>query len=129
MWRTRTKLLRGVVVFLIGCAILGFFMGVKGALPRGGAVAVDPGPPPAPTEGVIIEAAPMEEAIATPPATEDEPEAAEPEAKEKPKEPEKKAPEPKAEPAPPPAPREEPPPADPVGDLLDPPAPPEAVIY
>ena len=126
--------MRGVVVFLVGCAVLGFIMGVKGALPRGGVTSVASGPPAAPTSGVVIEAAPLEEAIVTPPAEEekaDEEEKAEPE---KAKEPEKKAepveaPKAKTEPEPPPpAPKEEAPSDDPVGDLIAPP-PPEAVIY
>jgi hypothetical protein len=128
MWASRTKLLRGVVAFLIGCALLGFIMGLKGALPRGGTEPIDSGPPAAPTDGVIIEAAPIEEEVIAPadkdgddePAKEAE-KAAEPE----------KAPEPKtAAPPPPPAPKEEPPPSDPVGELLEaPPPPPDAVIY
>ncbi len=119
--------MRWVVLFLMGCALLGFFMGLKGALPRGEPGSIDSGPPAAPTDGVVIEAAPLEEAIVTPPA-EDEEKAEAPKPEEKAEEP--KAPEPKVLAPPPPAPKEEPPPADPVGDLLEAPAPPpDAVIY
>lgn len=128
MWASRTKLLRGVVAFLIGCAVLGFIMGLKGALPRGGAQPIDSGPPAAPSDGVIIEAAPIEEDIVIPPEK-DEKDKAGPKEAEKTAEPEKTAPEPKTV-TPPPVPKEEPPPSDPVGELLEaPPPPPEAVIY
>ncbi len=125
----RTKLLRGVLIFLAGCAVLGFVMGLRGALPAGDIGYGDEASPV--SSGVVVEASPVQDI--PPPTVQEQPQAKE-EAAEEPAEPEAPAaepePEPKPEPkpapkpAPPPkpAPKEEPPPADPVGDLIQGPA-------
>jgi len=118
MTSDRTKLLRGVLVFLAACAVLGFVMGLRGAMPAGD---IDYGDA-ATTEAsqVVVEAAPVEDI--PPPVAEEEPKARE-EAEEEPEPEPEPQPEPEPEPKPkaaptPPAPKEEPPPADPVGDLI-----------
>lgn len=122
MLSDRTKVVRGVLAFLAGCALLGLFMGFRGAMPGN----VDPefgaNAPLATTSGVIVEAAPVgDEALVATPATND---AATNEVEE-----EDEAPEPAAAPTPAPAapatpaPKEEAPPADPVGELIEAPAP------
>ena len=125
MLSDRTKVVRGVVAFLAGCALLGLFMGLRGALPGN----VDPDyasdAPLSTPSGVVVEAAPVTDNpvvvtndVATNDVEENE-EAAEEEVR--------PAPEPAPEPqpvVPTPAPKEEAPPADPVGDLIQQPAPP-----
>ncbi|HEX5775236.1 MAG TPA: hypothetical protein VFX95_01015 [Caulobacteraceae bacterium] len=109
------------MTFLVGCAVLGLFMGLRGALPGN----VDPdyasdAPLSAPS-GVVVEAAPVTDnapVVTNDTATndvEEEEEAAEEEVR--------PAPEPEPEPDVPatPAPKEEPP-ADPVGDLIETPS-------
>jgi len=117
MLSDRTKLVRGVLGFLAGCAVLGFILGLKGAMP--GRVDPETGPPAAAAQsGVTIEAAMQENTAPLPEEKKEE---------EKPAEEEKAEPTPAPQPeAPrteiPAAPKEEAPPADPVGDLLAPPA-------
>ena len=116
----RSKIVRGVLAFLAGCAVLGLALGLKGSFPRN----VDPdeqGPMANTPSGVVIEDATAQQD--TPPVAlvenKAEPETSTEEVK--PTAPPAEAP----KPAPPPvaAPKEEPPPADPVGDLIQQPAP------
>ena len=119
MLSDRTKVVRGVMAFLIGCAVLGLFMGLRGALPGN----VDPeyeSSPVSTPSGVVVEAAPVTDSA--PVVTND---TATNDVEEKDEEAEEEAapaPEPEPEPAATPAPREEAPPADPVGDLIETPA-------
>ena len=60
MLTDRTKVVRGVLAFLAGCALLGLFMGLRGALPGN----VDPeyeSSPVSTPSGVVVEAAPVTE--------------------------------------------------------------------
>jgi hypothetical protein len=116
MLSDRTKLVRGVLGFLAGCAVLGFILGLKGAMPGRVDPVTEPRPLAATQSGVVIEATAQEN---TAPLPEEEKEEA----------PEEEKAEPAPAPAPespkveiPAAPKEEAPPADPVGDLLAPPA-------
>ena len=128
MLTDRTKVVRGVLAFLAGCALLGLFMGLRGALPGN----VDPeyeSSPVSTPSGVVVEAAPVTDSpalVATNDTAtndvEEKDEAAEEEAS------------PEPEPAPDipatPAPKEEAPPADPVGELIEQPAqPPLGDLY
>jgi hypothetical protein len=130
MLSDRTKVVRGVLAFLGFCAVLGFFMGIRGAMPGN----VDPDYDSAPLStpsGVVVEATPVgENALVTPndmALNEEAKEEAEEEEKEATPEPAPPtlAPEPSA------APKEEAPPADPVGELIAPPAapPPPGDLY
>lgn len=133
MLSDRTKVVRGVMVFLAGCALLGLFMGLRGAMPGN----VDPefgsDAPVSTTSGVVVEAAPVADnaLVATNTETND---VATNEVEEE-EDAETPAPAPTPQPAAPvtPAPKEEAPPADPVGDLIDPatpaPAPPIGDLY
>jgi outer membrane biosynthesis protein TonB len=120
MTSNRTKLLRGVLVFLVGCAVLGFVMGLRGAMPAGDIDYEDAATTQA--SNVVVEAAPMEDALPPQSAAEEEPAAREEPEEEAAPEPQAEPepapkPEPKPKPAPQPAPKEEPRP-DPVGDLI-----------
>ena len=120
MLSDRTKVVRGVMAFLIGCAVLGLFMGLRGALPGN----VDPDyasdAPLSTPSGVVVEAAPVADnaLVATNDTATNDVEEKEEEAEEE----AAPAPEPEPEPAATPAPKEEAPPADPVGDLIETPA-------
>ena len=121
MLTDRTKVVRGVLAFLAGCALLGLFMGLRGALPGN----VDPeyeSSPVSTPSGVVVEAAPVTEnaLVATNEVATNEVEEEEEEAEEE----ERPAPAPEPEAPATPAPKEEAPPADPVGDLIQQPAPP-----
>jgi hypothetical protein len=135
MLSNRTKVVRGVMVFLAGCAVLGFITGLRGAMPPAEAD-YDSGAPLSTASGVVVEASPMSDAPPPAPveedaeqAEEDEAAAEEPAREEEP-EPEPTPPPPRPAPAPAPKaePREEPPSSDPVGDLLTAP-PPLADLY
>ena len=122
MLTDRTKVVRGVLAFLAGCALLGLFMGLRGALPGN----VDPeyeSSPVSTPSGVVVEAAPVtENALAATNEVEEEEEEAEEE--------ERPAPAPEPEALATPAPKEEAPPADPVGELIEQPAqPPLGDLY
>lgn len=127
MMGDRTKLLRGVLAFLAGCAVLGFAMGLRGAIPAAESD-YDADAPLSTTSGVVVDAAPVVDtappAVEQPPAEE---EATDEEAPAEEKKAEAPTPPPPAatRPAPPPVPepKEEPPPADPVGDIIAPPPP------
>ena len=123
MLNDRTKVVRGVLAFLAACSLLGLFMGVRGAMPGN----VDPEfgstAPLSTASGVVVEAAPVgDEALVATPTNE----VAANEVEEE----EDEAPEPAPAPTPAaaapatPAPKEEAPPADPVGELIEQPAPP-----
>ena len=123
MLSDRTKVVRGVMAFLVGCAVLGLFMGLRGALPGN----VDPDyasdAPLSTPSGVVVEAAPVADAppvvtneVATNDIEEEEEEAVEEEVR--------PAPEPEPEAPAVPTLQEEAPPADPVGELIEQPAPP-----
>ena len=121
MLTDRTKVVRGVLAFLAGCALLGLFMGLRGALPGN----VDPeyeSSPVSTPSGVVVEAAPVTDTapVVTNDNATNDVEAEEEEAEEEVR------PAPQPEPVVPatPAPKEEAPPADPVGDLIEQPAPP-----
>ena len=121
MLTDRTKVVRGVLAFLAGCALLGLFMGLRGALPGN----VDPeyeSSPVSTPSGVVVEAAPVTEnaLVATNEVATNEVEEEEEEAEEE----ERPAPAPEPEAPATPAPKEEAPPADPVGELIEQPAPP-----
>ena len=121
MLTDRTKVVRGVLAFLAGCALLGLFMGLRGALPGN----VDPeyeSSPVSTPSGVVVEAAPVTEnaLAATNEVATNEVEEEEEEAEEE----ERPAPAPEPEAPATPAPKEEAPPADPVGELIEQPAPP-----
>ena len=127
MLTDRTKVVRGVLAFLAGCALLGFFMGLRGALPG----YVDPeyeSSPVSTPSGVVVEAAPVTEnaLVATNEVATNEVEEEEEEAEEE----ERPAPAPEPEALATPAPKEEAPPADPVGELIEQPAqPPLGDLY
>ena len=113
MLTDRTKVVRGVLAFLAGCALLGLFMGLRGALPGN----VDPeyeSSPVSTPSGVVVEAAPVTEnaLVATNEVATNEVEEEE----------ERPAPAPEPEALATPAPKEEAPPADPVGELIEQPA-------
>ena len=119
MLTDRTKVVRGVLAFLAGCALLGLFMGLRGALPGN----VDPeyeSSPVSTPSGVVVEAAPVTEnaLVATNEVATNEVEEEEEEAEEE----ERPAPAPEPEALATPAPKEEAPPADPVGELIEQPA-------
>ena len=122
MLTDRTKVVRGVLAFLAGCALLGLFMGLRGALPGN----VDPDyasdAPLSTPSGVVVEAAPVADnaLVATNEVATNEVEEEEEEAEEE----ERPAPAPEPEALATPAPKEEAPPADPVGELIEQPAPP-----
>lgn len=125
MLSDRTKVVRGVLAFLAGCALLGLFMGVRGALPGNVDPDYESGAPVSTPSGVVIEAAPVADnaLMATNTAVN---EVATNDAEETKQEEKTEPPAPAA--APPPAapvtntPKEEAPPADPVGELIDQPA-------
>ena len=127
MLTDRTKVVRGVLAFLAGCALLGLFMGLRGALPGN----VDPeyeSSPVSTPSGVVVEAAPVTEnaLVATNEVATNEVEEEEEEAEEE----ERPAPAPEPEAPATPAPKEEAPPADPVGELIEQPAqPPLGDLY
>jgi len=60
----RTKVVRAVLGFLAFCALVGFVMGLRSALPRGGDEDTAPQGPPAETSNVVVEATPAQEAPA-----------------------------------------------------------------
>ena len=124
MLSDRTKVVRGVMAFLAGCALLGLFMGLRGALPGNVDPDYESAAPVSTPSGVVVEASPVAEnlLVATNAATN---EAATNEVEE-----EEETTEAPAAPTPAPTapvtpvPKEEAPPADPVGDLIEQPTPP-----
>lgn len=60
----RTKVVRAVLGFLAFCALVGFVMGLRSALPRGGEDTEPQGPPAEATSNVVVEATPAQEAPA-----------------------------------------------------------------
>ena len=125
MLSDRTKVVRGVMGFLAFCAVLGLFMGLRGALPGNVDPDYESGSPVSTPSGVVVEASPVSDNLLVATATN---EAATNEVEEEEDEEEKTAAPatPTPEPAAPatPAPKEEAPPADPVGELIATPAPP-----
>lgn len=123
MLSDRTKVVRGVMAFLVGCAVLGLFMGLRGALPGN----VDPDyasdAPLSTPSGVVVEAAPVTD---TPPVTTNEVATNDVEEAVEEVEEEEVRPPPAPEPEAPATPtlQEEAPPADPVGELIERPVPP-----
>lgn len=108
------------MAFLGFCAVLGLFMGLRGALPGN----VDPdesGAPLSTPSGVVVEATPAAENLLVTPNDMALNEEAEEEEEEEQAEPTLAPSAPQPEPVA--APKEEAPPADPVGDLIQPPAP------
>jgi hypothetical protein len=69
----RTKVTRAVMGFLALCALVGFVMGLRGALPRGGEDVGPQGPPAETASGVVVEATPAQD---TPAPAANEPAAA-----------------------------------------------------
>jgi hypothetical protein len=66
----RTKVTRAVLGFLALCALVGFVMGLRSALPRGGEDVEPQGPPAETASGVVVEAMPAQD---SPPAAANEP--------------------------------------------------------
>ncbi|MGE5566678.1 MAG: hypothetical protein ACM3YN_11060 [Parcubacteria group bacterium] len=120
----RTKVVRAVLGFLAFCALVGFVMGLRSALPRGGDEDTTPqGPPAEATSNVVVEATPAQE---TPAPVTNEPAAnEEAAANQDAKQAEEEAAATKAEqtkpvqPAPAAAPDEEAPSNDAIGQVLD----------
>jgi len=116
--------------FLAGCAILGFLLGLKGAMPRNVDPDMNQGPLASTQSGVVVEATAQENTAPLPPEEKkDEEVAAADEKAEETKPAVAEAPKPAAPAA---APKEEAPPTDPVGELLQPapaPAPPPDTLY
>lgn len=121
----RTKVTRAVLGFLALCALVGFVMGLRGALPRGGDEDTEPqGPPAEAASNVVVEATPEQQTAApaaNQPAANEEASAANEDAKQAAEE----AAATKAEqtkpvqPAPAAAPPEEAPSNDAIGQVLD----------
>lgn len=132
MWGSLTNnAVKGVAVLLAAVALLGFYLGVRGAMPASGGA--EESAPAASTTGPVQDVQPIQEVIPPPPVPEPKAEdanlAANKAAEEDEDEPEEEEPAPEPAPPPPPvktAPR--PPagntaPADPIGNLIQ--APPE----
>jgi hypothetical protein len=120
----RTKVTRAVMGFLALCALVGFVMGLRSALPRGGEDVGPQGPPAEAASGVVVEATPAQDTPApavNEPAANDEAPAADEDAEQAKEE----AAATKAEqtkpvqPAPAAAPAEEAPSNDAIGQVLD----------
>lgn len=71
----RTKVVRAVLGFLAFCALIGFVMGLRSALPRNTEDTEPQGPPAEATSNVVVEASPAQE---TPAPAANEPAANEP---------------------------------------------------
>ena len=117
----RTKVVRTVMGFLALCALVGFAMGLKSALPRNVDEGASMGPPAEATSNVVVEASPVQDTppVANEPAANEE---AATNADEKQAEEEKvatKAEETKPVQPAPAAPPEEAPTNDAVGQILD----------
>ena len=76
MWASLTNTaLRGVAIALAAVALLGFYLGIRGALPSGATVA-ETGLPAAVANGPVQEVQPIQDVVPPPPAPEPKAEAA-----------------------------------------------------
>ena len=119
----RTKVTRAVMGFLALCALVGFAMGLRSALPRGGDDVGPQGPPAETASGVVVEATPAQDSpapAANEPAANEEAAAADDDAEQAKEEAAaKKAEETKPVQPAPVAPAEEAPSNDAIGQVLD----------
>lgn len=130
MWGSLTNnAVRGVALLLAAVALLGFYLGVRGAMPT--SAGADESAPAASTTGPVQDAQPIQEVIPPPPVPEPKAEEANLAANKAADEDQEDEEEPEPEPAPPPPPVKTAPrppagntaPSDPIGNLIQ--APPE----